>query len=382
MDQTKLSPYIDIRQKIHQNPELMYDVFDTAELVNQTLISLGYQTITGIGQTGLTAILDSGKPGPTVALRADMDALPLTEMNDLPYKSKNEGKMHACGHDGHTATLLAAADLLRNRTSEFSGKIKFIFQPAEEGGAGAKAMIDDGVLEGIEAIFGYHNMPYQNHQILTKAGTLMASADQFKITLKGPGGHAAFPHLTQDPIYASAQVIQALQGIASRLTNPSESVVVTIAKINAGTNFNVIPDTAVMEGTIRAGDPETRKLAEQQLYKICEQLAQLNNLECKVDFYPGYPPTINHKHEAKLVLETARLFFPEEQVKDINIIPTMGAEDFSYFLEEIPGCYFFVGNGEDKCLHSSTYNYNDDILPTATKMMMEVAIAYLNNQLD
>ncbi len=382
MDQTKLSPYIDIRQKIHQNPELMYDVFDTAELVNQTLISLGYQTITGIAQTGLTAILDSGKPGPTVALRADMDALPLTEMNDLPYKSKNEGKMHACGHDGHTATLLAAADLLRNRTSEFSGKIKFIFQPAEEGGAGAKAMIDDGVLEGIEAIFGYHNMPYQNHQILTKAGTLMASADQFKITLKGPGGHAAFPHLTQDPIYASAQIIQALQGIASRLTNPSESVVVTIAKINAGTNFNVIPDTAVMEGTIRAGDPETRKLAEQQLYKICEQLAQLNNLECKVDFYPGYPPTINHKHEAKLVLETARLFFPEEQVKDINIIPTMGAEDFSYFLEEIPGCYFFVGNGEDKCLHSSTYNYNDDILPTATKMMMEVAIAYLNNQLD
>ena len=382
MDQTKLSPYIDIRQKIHQNPELMYDVFDTAELVNQTLISLGYQTITGIGQTGLTAILDSGKPGPTVALRADMDALPLTEMNDLPYKSKNEGKMHACGHDGHTATLLAAADLLRNRTSEFSGKIKFIFQPAEEGGAGAKAMIDDGVLEGIKAIFGYHNMPYQNHQILTKAGTLMASADQFKITLKGPGGHAAFPHLTQDPIYASAQVIQALQGIASRLTNPSESVVVTIAKINAGTNFNVIPDTAVMEGTTRAGDPETRKLAEQQLYKICEQLAQLNNLECKVDFYPGYPPTINHKHEAKLVLETARLFFPEEQVKDINIIPTMGAEDFSYFLEEIPGCYFFVGNGEDKCLHSSTYNYNDDILPTATKMTMEVAIAYLNNQLD
>jgi hippurate hydrolase len=377
-----LPEVIQLRHAIHQNPELLYDVHQTADLVVRTLKSFGYEQIqTGIGQSGVVALLDSGKPGKTVGLRADMDALPIIEQTNAAYQSKNHGKMHACGHDGHTATLLGSAYVLRQMLPHFTGKIKLIFQPAEEGGAGAHAMIQDGVLKNpdVDAIFGYHNWPTKRAGLVcVRNGCLLAAADEFTLTIHGKGGHASQPHLTIDPIYISACIIMQMQSIVSRMSLSTEPVVISATQLNAGTAYNVIPSEAQIRGTIRTTNPTTRLRVHQQLEELAQAIASGYGGSTSYHAPEGYPPTMNHVQETDLVRQTARELFGEQGLHELEA-PIMGAEDFSYFLQAIPGCYFLVGNGEHtEMCHHPKFNYNDEILPNAMLMMCQTALNYLN----
>lgn len=369
------------RQQIHRQPELCYQEKMTSQLVAEKLKAFGLQNIkTNIGKTGVTALIDSGKPGKTVALRADMDGLPVTELTNLPYQSQRPGQMHACGHDGHTATLLGVAKILTTFKPVFSGKIKLIFQPAEEGGAGAKAMIDDGVLDNpkVDAIFGYHNYPgFAEGVITTRSGCLMAGNCEFQLTVHGKGGHAGLPHLAIDPIYIGSLIVQALQSLSSRLTDPVEPIVLSINQFHAGSATNIIPDTAEISGSLRISSLDMREKAKQQIQHIASSIAAAHNATAIVNIPDGYPPVVNTKAETDLVLQTANTLFGQEKaVLLANMV--MPAEDFSYFLQKIPGCYFFIGAGVNKpSLHSAYYDYNDEILATALQMMTQVALNYL-----
>jgi hippurate hydrolase len=376
-----LPEIIKLRHAIHQNPELLYAVHETADLVTRTLQHFGYSNIqTGVGETGVVAVLDSGKPGKTVALRADMDALPIMEQTGVTYQSKNKGKMHACGHDGHTATLLGCAYVLKKMLPNFSGKIKFIFQPAEEGGAGAAAMIKDGVLKNpdVDAIFGYHNYPTVKAGLISgRDGCLLAAADEFQITVQGKGGHASQPHLAIDPIYISASIIMQLQSIVSRMSLSTDPVVISVTQFNAGSAFNVIPSEASLFGTIRTISLQTRQRIHQQLAELAQDIAKAYGGNASYQNHRGYPPTLNHSHETELVRRTARELFGEAGYEERSA-PVMAAEDFSFFLQAVPGCYFFIGNGEDtQMCHHPQFNFNDEILPTAISMLSQVALNYL-----
>lgn len=379
--QRLLPEIIKIRHQIHEHPELCYQEVKTAALVADTLKKFGYEITTNIGVTGISALLDSGKPGKTVALRADMDALPLQEHTSLSYQSKNPGKMHACGHDGHTATLLAVAGVLKEFTKDFKGKIKFIFQPAEEGGAGAAAMIKDGILDNpkVDAIFGYHNMPQIPFgSIGTKTACLMAAMDTFIITVTGKGGHAAEPETAIDPILIGAQIVQGLQSIASRFTSPTEPIVLTITQFHGGTAYNIIPEDVTLHGTLRTTSVETRAAAKQHMTEIAANIAQAFGATASVNFKDSFPPTINHAIETDFVLNTAGELLGEKNSQRL-IVPMMTSEDFSYFLEKVPGCFFFVGCGKaDMSLHNPHFDFNDDIIPIAAEMMGRVAMRYLN----
>lgn len=370
---------IDIRRKIHAHPELAHEENLTAQLIKTTLEKYGYTVITVAG-TGITCILDSGKPGKTVALRADMDALPIQEENDLSYRSKNTGKMHACGHDGHTAGLLAAACALSYHKDQFKGRIKFIFQPAEETGTGALKMIEHGILENpsVDAIFGWHNSPYSDaNTFKVKSGCMHASQDVFSITIKGRGGHAAQPQKTIDPIYIGTNIAQALQSIRSRFTLASDPVVVSITQFHAGTTHNVIPDEAKLVGTIRTVNLETQEAVKKQLGNIATGISTTFGAEARIEFTYQFPPTLNHESETELALNTARRILGEEMVTYLQG-PSMASEDFSQYLQKVPGCFFWIGNGNNGAIHSSQYRFNDDILITAAEMLMNVAMNYLN----
>jgi amidohydrolase len=353
------------RRYLHQIPELQYDVIETAKFITEKLKSFNCdEVVSGIGQSGIVAIIHgkNGK-GDCIGLRADMDALPITEATNLPYASKTSGKMHACGHDGHSAMLLGAAKNLAE-TRNFSGSVAFIFQPAEEGGAGAKAMIDDGMMDRfhISRVFGMHNLPgLALGSFASRDGAIMAAADKFDIIIKGRGGHAALPHQTLDPVVAGSQLVLALQSIVSRNTDPLASLVISVTQFRAGDAYNVIPQQAIIAGTVRTLQTEMRDTAERRIRETAQGIALASGVEIEIQYSRYYPVTFNHTKETELALSVARDVAGKVKV-DSNVPPTMGAEDFSFMLEERPGSFIFMGNGDSAGLHHPEYNFNDEAI--------------------
>ncbi len=333
------------RRDIHKHPELAFDEHRTSKLVAEHLKSVGITVKTGVGKTGVVGTLKGTQDGKTIALRADMDALPIQETSDISYKSKNDGIMHACGHDGHTAMLLGVAEALSKQADKLKGSVKFLFQPAEEGHGGAKYMIDDGALEGVDEVYGIHLWNYQKYGTVgIKPGPIMAAADIFEITIHGKGGHGAAPQGTKDAVLIAAHLIQTLQTIVSRNTNPIESTVITVGQINGGYNFNIIADKVTLRGTTRAYTEENRQLIKKRMSEIIAGTEKTYGVKIDFDYEDGYPPTINDPKAAENLLTAAR-----EIVSDGAGHPylSMGAEDFSYFLQKVPGCYFLVGSAPE-----------------------------------
>ncbi|WP_417680736.1 M20 aminoacylase family protein [Roseibium sp.] len=355
------------RRDFHENPEILYDTFRTSEKVAELLQSFGLDdVVTGIGKTGVVGVIKgrNGGTGKTIALRADMDALPIEEITGKPYASKTPGKMHACGHDGHTAMLLGAAKYL-SETRNFDGTVVVIFQPAEEGGAGAKAMIDDGLMTRwpIEEVYGMHNFPgIPVGEFGIRKGPLMAATDEFRITITGKGGHAAKPHQTIDPIVVGSHVVTALQSIASRNADPLKSVVVSVTVFEAGNAFNVIPQEATLRGTVRTLDAGVRELAEKRMKALVSSIAEGFGATAEIDYILGYPVTANHDAQTEFAIEVAEGIAGKGKV-DPDIAPMMGGEDFSYMLLERPGAFIFAGNGDSAGLHHPAYDFNDDLIP-------------------
>ena len=355
------------RRDIHRNPELGYDVHRTAGIVAEKLRAFGCdEVVTGVGRTGVVGVIRGRAEGQrTIALRADMDALPITETNTaLPYASVTAGRMHACGHDGHTAMLLGAARYLCE-TRNFSGSAVVVFQPAEEGGAGGRAMVEDGLMTrfAIDEIYGMHNLPgLPVGQISLRPGPIMAAADYFEVAIEGKGGHAANPHLCLDPVLAGAQLVGALQMIASRNVDPLESCVLSVTQFNAGSARNAIPQTARLAGTVRTLSRDTRDLAERRLREIVAGVAAVHGVTCTVQYSRGYPVTVNHAAQARFAAGVAADVVGEAAV-DAATAPMMGAEDFSYMLEARPGAFVFIGNGASAGLHHPGYDFDDAVLP-------------------
>ena len=355
------------RREIHENPELLYDVHLTAKYVADRLNAFGCDEVkTSVGRTGVVGVIHGakGSRGRTIGLRADMDALPIEEATNLPYRSRIPGKMHACGHDGHTAMLLGAARRLAE-TRNFAGDAVLIFQPAEEGGAGALAMIDDGLMDnfGIEEVYGMHNypsLPVGSFKI--RKGPAMAAADEITITVEGRGGHAAMPHRCVDPVVVGAQIVLALQTIASRGVDPLDSCVVSVTRFEAGTAHNIIPQSAWLNGTVRTLKPATRDAVEKRIHEVAAGLAAAGGATARVEYRRGYPPTVNHAAQAEFAAAVARKVVGESRV-DSNAAPEMGAEDFSFMLEARPGAFIFLGNGDSATLHHPGYDFNDEALP-------------------
>ena len=371
------------RRDIHSHPELLYDVHRTAATVAEKLKAFGCDEVaTGLGRTGVVGIIRGKRPGTgerVIGLRADMDALPIEEATGAPYASKNPGKMHACGHDGHTAMLLGAAKYLAE-TRNFTGTAAVIFQPAEEGGAGAKAMIDDGLMQRfrIEEVYGMHNFPgLPVGQFAIRPGAVMAAADTITIDIEGSGGHAARPHLTIDPVLVGAQIVSQAQSIVARNVDPLHSAVISICMFNAGTAENIIPQTARLKGTARSFVPEVRDLLEQRVRDLVEGIARAHGATAKVTYKRGYPVTRNHEQQTAFAASVAAEVAGAERV-DVNMPPVMGAEDFSYMLEARPGAFIFIGNGDTAGLHHPAYDFNDDAIPAGTSYwvrLVETALA-------
>ena len=387
-----VGPIRAIRRDIHAHPELKFEENRTAEIVASALRSFGIDEIhTGLGKTGVVGIL-RGRPGSKMlGLRADMDALPMTELNAFEHKSQYAGKMHACGHDGHTATLLAAAKIM-SADRDFGGIVAFIFQPAEEGGGGAKAMIVDGLFERFpcDAVFAIHNWPgLRVGEFGLNPGAMMASSNEFEITVCGKGAHAAMPHLGVDPVLIASHLIQAFQSLVSRETKPIDATVVSVTQINAGEATNVIPDTCVMKGTVRTFSAQALDTIEQGMARICHQLPPAFNARAEFSFLRNYPPTINHAKEAMLAADVAAEIVGEAMVQR-HVEPTMGAEDFAYMLQKKPGAYIFLGNGDTSgghrttghglgpcTLHNPSYDFNDDLIPIGATFWQLLAKRFL-----
>jgi len=355
------------RRDMHEHPELLYEVHRTAALVEDKLKEFGVDEITtGIGRTGVVGVIkgrnsDSGK---VIGLRADMDALPIHEMTNREYASKTDGIMHACGHDGHTAMLLGAAKYLAE-TRNFDGTAVIIFQPAEEGGAGGKAMVDDGLIEDfkLDEVYGMHNMPgIPVGQFAIRKGAMMAATDTFEIEIEGKGAHAAMPHNGVDPIVVGASLVQALQSIASRTIDPLESVVVSVTTFHGGDAFNVIPQTIKLTGTVRTLSANVRDIAEKRMKEIVQHTAAIYGATAKLHYDKGYPTTDNHSKQTDFAVEVAREVVGHDRV-DPDTPPLMGGEDFSFMLNACPGAYIFVGQGDTAGVHHPEYDFNDDIIP-------------------
>jgi hippurate hydrolase len=362
------------RRDFHAHPELGYDVHRTAARVAELLKGFGVdEIVTGIGRTGVVAVIRGRGPGRTIGLRADMDALPITERTGAPYKSLTDGKMHACGHDGHTAMLLGAAKYLAE-TRNFDGTAILIFQPAEEGGAGGRAMVEDGLMErfGIEEVYGLHNLPGRPLGTFgVRAGGIMAASDEFNITIEGSGGHAAIPHTTVDPVIVAAQLIIALQTLVSRNVDPMRSAVLSVTMLQAGNAFNVIPQTVKLTGTIRTLDEEVRDFMEARLRQMCEGIATTFGAKAEVHYRRGYPVTVNAPAQASFAAEVAAEVVGGDRV-EASADASMGGEDFSYMLQARPGAYVFLGNGKSSDLHSDTYDFNDEIIPVGVSYWVKL----------
>ncbi len=354
------------RRYLHQYPELLYEVHETAKTVTEKLKAFGCdEVVPGIGRTGVVGVIKGNKPGDKViGMRADMDALPLDEITGKPYASKIPGKMHACGHDGHTAMLLGAARHLCE-TRNFAGTAVVIFQPAEEGGAGAKAMIDDGLMTRfkINEVYGMHNMPgLPVGKFAMRPGPIMAAADRLTIEIEGVGGHAARPHFAIDTVLVGAQVINALQSIVSRNVDPLESAVVSITLFQAGHTDNVIPQTALLRGTARSLRAGVRDLLEKRIVEIVEGVAKLYGAKAKVKYSRDYPVVVNNEKAVDFASSIAREISGEANV-DTKTPPVMGGEDFAFMLEERPGAFIFMGNGDSANLHHPAYDFDDSAIP-------------------
>ncbi|MGJ5205340.1 M20 aminoacylase family protein [Bradyrhizobium sp. HKCCYLR20261] len=355
------------RRDFHQHPELQYEVHRTAARVAELLTSFGVdEVVTGIGRTGVVGVIRGREPSSRViGLRADMDALPLQETRDIPHKSTIPGRMHACGHDGHTAMLLGAARYLAE-TRNFAGTAVVIFQPAEEGGAGGRAMVEDGLMErfGIEEVYGLHNAPGMPlGHVSTRPGAVMAAADTFEVRLKGLGGHAARPNKCVDPIIAGAQIVTALQSIVARNVDPVESAVLSITRFHAGTSAdNIIPQTAVIGGTVRTLDEEVRRLMDERFKSVVTGLANGMGVEVEIDYEWGYPVVINHAEQTAFAADVARSVVGPDQVKT-DMPPRLGGEDFAYMLQARPGAFVFMGIGDGAGVHHPEYDFNDDVIP-------------------
>jgi len=353
------------RQHLHQNPELGRECYKTAEYVSERLKEFGITEIhTGYASSGLVAIIEGKAPGRTIGLRADMDALPITENTGLSYSSVNEGVMHACGHDGHTTMLLGAARYL-SETKNFSGRVALIFQPDEEATGGAKAMVEEGIIEQfqIEEVYALHNIPGHDVGVMyTRSGPIMAGADSFSVEIKGKGGHAAYPHEVKDPIVAALSIAQAFQTIVSRNNIPSDDLVISITQVHSGTTDNVIPETAYLNGTVRTFDLSVQEMVIKRMEKIISGLAMSFEVEAKLNYEKGYPPTINHEEATNFAIEVANDVCGPDRVLT-SVSKEMGAEDFSYMLEKRPGAYLFLGIGGGAGLHNPNYDFNDAAAP-------------------
>jgi amidohydrolase len=359
------------RRDIHQHPELLYDVHRTAAFVADRLREFGCDEVaTGLGRTGVVGVIKGKRPAggdiKVIGLRADMDALPIEEETNLAYASKTPGKMHACGHDGHTAMLLGAARYL-TETRNFAGNAVVIFQPAEEGGAGAAAMIKDGLMErfAIDQVYGMHNNPGTPiGSFAIRSGPIMAATDAIDIEIEGHGGHAARPHKCLDSVLVGAQLITALQQIVSRNVDPLESAVISICEFHAGNARNVIPQTAVLRGTVRTLTAQVRKLIEKRVKEVVAGTAQMTGAKINLKYERGYPVTVNHAAQTDVAARVAREVAGDANVGEMP--PLMGAEDFAYMLEQRPGAFIFCGNGDSAGLHHPAYNFNDEAIVFGT----------------
>ncbi|MBN3810475.1 M20 aminoacylase family protein [Paraburkholderia sp. Ac-20347] len=378
-----------IRRDIHAHPEIGYDVQRTAALVAERLEQWGFAVTREVGKTGVVGTLTRGSSTRAIGLRADMDALPVQEANTFAHRSTVAGAMHACGHDGHTAMLLGAAQHLAAHGT-FDGTVNVIFQPAEEAGGGARAMIDDGLFERFpcDAVFGLHNWPgIPEGDFAVRPGALMASTSLFRITLRGAGCHAAMPHLGRDPVFAAGQVLSALQGIVTRNRNPIDGAVLSVTQIHAGEALNVVPTDAWLGGTVRTFSDETLDLIERRMKAVVAATASAFDCESEVDFERQYPATINDPAQTALAVEVMRELVGDEHV-NATAEPTMAAEDFSFMLRAKPGCYAFIGNGSGDhravghgagpcLLHNASYDFNDALLPVGASYFVKLAERFL-----
>jgi hippurate hydrolase len=366
------------RQSIHENPEVAYQEKDTSDFIAKKLNEFGIEVHQGIGKTGIVGVIKgkNSKSEMAIGIRADMDALPMTEKTNLSYASKNEGAMHACGHDGHSTMLLGAAKYLAE-TRNFHGTVYCIFQPAEEGGnAGAKAMINDGLFKKfkIDTVWGIHNWPgIPVGQAVIHEGFAMAGGDIIVFTIEGKGGHAAQPQYSNDPMVAAGLTITALQSLISRQLDPFKNAVLSLTKIEGGSAFNVIPDTVIIGGTLRSTNENIRNNMLQKIKKVAKNACEISNCKVDVEIRPGYPSTINDKKSAKLASEIFRNTFGDSFI-NLEETPTMGSEDFSYMLKEKPGAYIWLGAGENvERLHSAHYDFNDALLPIGAEYWANLA---------
>ncbi|WP_353151871.1 M20 aminoacylase family protein [Pollutimonas bauzanensis] len=383
--QEHFSEFAKIRRDIHQHPELGYEEHRTSAIIEQLLKAWGYEVHTGYGTTGLVGVLKKGNGTRKIGIRADMDALPIRETTNLPYSSVHDNVMHACGHDGHTTMLLAAAKYLAEQ-GDFSGTLNLIFQPAEESLGGAKKMMDDGLFKDhpCDAIFGMHNAPgFPQGQLLFRDGPAMSSSDYVTITINGVGGHGAHPHLAKDPIVAAASIIMALQTIVSREVNPSHLAIITIGAINAGHINNVIPQKAVLKLSVRSLNAEVRALLENRIKALVHAQAESFGVQADVLYERGYPVLVNSLNETDFARNAAIEFTGKD-----NVVPQtparLGSEDFAFMLEEVPGCYLFIGNGdgnqEGACaVHNPNYDFNDKNLVNGGAFWAYLAERYLNH---
>lgn len=386
LSDTTVQEFIALRRDIHRYPELAFEEHRTSELVAQKLRGWGYQVWTGIGGTGLVGQLVRGKSSHSIGLRADMDALPIAEATGLDWASSHSGKMHACGHDGHTAMLLAAAQQLAEH-GNFDGTLNLVFQPAEEGGGGALKMMEDGLFERFpcDAIFAMHNMPgYPQGQLVFRSGPFMASSDYASVTLHGIGGHGAMPHKASDPVVAAAAIIMALQTIVSRNTDPLQPAVVTVGSVRAGQANNVIPASAQLEISLRALAPQVRLDMERRIKQLISLQAESFGVRAEIDWRAGYAVLVNDDVQTARALSVAQQHFPAAQIEANGVMLT-GSEDFAFMLEHVPGCYLLIGNGTGTepgaCMvHNPAYDFNDQNIATGASYWIALVQDLLSPQ--
>ena len=374
------------RRDLHEHPELAFEEVRTSGIVAQRLQKLGLEVQTGVAKTGVVGFLrgSASKPGAkTIAIRADMDALPIYELNEIDYRSQTDGKMHACGHDGHTSILLAVADILTKRKEDLAGNVKFVFQPAEETVGGAAPMVKEGTMNGVDGVIGLHLISdYPLGRVGVRSGPVFASADKLILTVRGKGGHAAMPETTVDPIVIASYIVTALQTLISRETSPFSPAVITIGKIQAGTAFNIIPETAEMLGTMRSFTKEHRAKLLRRISEVARGVASAMGSSCDVELIDGCPPCVNDASMTEVVRGAAIAAVGEKDVDASEAVLSTGSDDMACFLDAVPGCYFIVGannpaKGADYSHHHPRFNIDEDALPVAVEVLSRAAMDFL-----